>query len=87
MSKLDDLLAKQMHVEYFGNQIELKVSKLGYLFEFETFMEFLMGIAKELLNISIRSLILLIEMSEGIVTLRAKVGKSLTFMNMLDNYE
>ena len=76
-----------MHVDYFGNQIELKVSKLGYLFEFETFMQFLMGIAKELLNITIRSLILLIEMSEGIVTLRAKVGKSLTFMNMLDNYE
>ena len=76
-----------MHVDYFGNQIELKVSKLGYLFEFETFMQFLMGIAKELLNVSIRSLILLIEMSEGIVTLRAKVGKSLTFMNMLDNYE
>ena len=76
-----------MHVDYFGNQIELKVSKLGYLFEFETFMQFLMGIAKELLNVSIRSLILLREMSEGIVTLRAKVGKSLTFMNMLDNYE
>lgn len=61
--------------------------KLGYLFDFEGFLKFLTGVAKNILEVPLTKALEMIELSEGLITLRRKVGKALTFMSLLDNYE
>ena len=61
--------------------------KEGYLFDFNTFLAFLMEVSDKLLQEPLKAVLQRIVLSEGIVNVRAHTGKALALVEKLNNYE
>ena len=61
--------------------------RIGYLFDFNKFLQFLENITKSLLKDSILQMIEKMEFSQGLSALRIHTGKQISFRSLIANYE
>ena len=70
-----------------GVSYDFEQERLGYLFDFDSFLNFIIGASGNIVKEPVAKMVGQIEFSEGLASLRIRTGQQLSFLSLLNDYK